>query len=748
MVAYLFPGQGSQHKGMGRELFDEFEEFTVKSDQILGYSIKKLCLEDPDDQLNQTQYTQPALYIVNALNYLKKLNETGIEPDFVAGHSLGEYDALFAAGVFDFETGVKLVKRRGELMGKAYGGAMAAVMGLREETVRKIIVENELLELDVANSNTPTQIVISGPQAMIDLAKPIFEAEARSYVVLKVSGAFHSRYMEGAKLEFMEYARRFEYKDIKLPVISNVYARPYKQTYLIATLAEQITNSVKWTESIRYLMGRGVKEFIQIGPGNVINGLVKAIKRDAEPLLSSDAAKVDNRTQSFCVMAESLGSTEFKKDYGIKYAYLLGAMYKGVASKELVVRAGKAGLMGFLGSGGLDLESIEEAIKYIQKEMKGMGAYGVNFLHNFNKPQEEERLADIFLRYGVRNIEASAFITVTPALVRYRLKGLRRDLSGRIVSDNKIIAKVSRPEVAENFLSPAPGRIVDKLLADNLISQQEALLAKTFPMADDLCVETDSGGHTDGGVAYVLMPAMLKLRDDMMKKYKYDKKVRVGAAGGIGTPSAVAAAFLLGADFVMTGSVNQCTVEAGTSSAVKDLLQQINVQDTAYAPAGDMFEIGAKIQVLKRGLFFPIRAARLFDLYQHHNSLDEIDDNTRTQLQQKYFKRSFDDVYKEVKAYYGSEEIEKAEKNPKHKMALIFRWYFGHSTMLALNGSMENKVDYQVHCGPALGAFNQLVKGTALENWTNRHVDEIGIMLMSEAAEYYNKRILELAGAV
>ncbi|GBF33012.1 malonyl CoA-acyl carrier protein transacylase [Desulfocucumis palustris] len=398
-------------------------------------------------------------------------------------------------------------------------------------------------------------------------------------------------------------------------------------------------------------------------------------------------------------------------------------------------------MMGFLGSGGLKISQIENAIKYIKNELPGGQAYGVNLVHNPTIPEMEDKMVDLFLEYGVRTIEASAFFYITPALIRYRAKGLTRNHDGKVIALNKIIAKLSRPEVAEVFLSPARERILTKLLAENKITQEEADLSKEIPIADDICVEADSGGHTDAGVAYVLMPAMIKLRDEMMEKYQYHKKIRVGAAGGIGTPVAAAAAFILGADFILTGSINQCTVEAGTSNAVKDLLQQINVQDTEYAPAGDMFELGARVQVLKKGLFFPARANKLYDLYRRYNSLNEIDEKTRIQIQEKYFKKSFEEVYENVKSFYPAKEIERAEFNPKHKMALIFKWYFGYSTRLALSGSEESKVDYQVHCGPALGAFNQWVKGTSLENWKNRHVDEIGEKLMAETAELLNHRI-------
>ena len=287
MITFIFPGQGSQTKGMGGTLFDEFKELTTEADEILGYSIKECCIEDPNSNLGQTQYTQPALYIVNALSYLKKIQGTGKKPDFVAGHSLGEYDALFAAGAFDFATGLKLVKKRGQLMSLATGGGMAAVIGLKEEQIAEILKQNNLQNIEMANYNSPTQIVISGSKQDIEYAKPIFERikEVQMFIILKTSGAFHSRYMGEAKREFEIFLNAFTFSELTIPVISNVHARPYKQSDIKLNLIEQITQPVRWTESIRYLMGRGEMEFEEIGVGKVLTGLVRRIKIEAEPLV-------------------------------------------------------------------------------------------------------------------------------------------------------------------------------------------------------------------------------------------------------------------------------------------------------------------------------------------------------------------------------------------------------------------------------------------------------------------------------
>ncbi|WP_025701752.1 ACP S-malonyltransferase [Paenibacillus forsythiae] len=772
MTTCVFPGQGSQYKGMGETLFDEFTELTAKAEQILGYSIKTLCLEDPNGQLGRTDFTQPALYVVNALTYLKLLRETGKTPDYVAGHSLGEYNALFAAGAFDFETGLKLVQKRGQLMEKVSGGGMAAIVGLKAEQIHEILVANGLTAIDAANYNSPSQTVVSGPREEIERAQRIFEAAgAALYYPLSVSGAFHSRYMNGVKSEFEDFLKSVQFGELHIPVISNVHARPYKQNEIKQNLLEQITNSVQWCDSIRYLMGKGEVEIIEVGPKDVLKKLVAAIRKEATPIVVEDdpspedyiaepsnqiiaekelpsteptvrAAQVASSDKFRDITPYTLGNAALRSDYNLKYAYMIGSMYKGISSAELVVKAGKSGILGFFGAGGLGLGDIEKAIRTIQQALNNGEPYGMNLLHQPNNPDLEEQVADLYLRYGVRTIEASAFFGITSALVKYRAKGLQRKPDGTVGIANRIIAKVSRPEVAEGFLSPAPARLVEKLLAENKISHEEAQLLKLVPMADALTAEADSGGHTDHGVAYALLPTMIKLRDEMMEKYRYSEMIKLGAAGGIGTPEAGLAAFVLGADYIVTGSINQCTVEAGTSAAAKELLQNANVQDTDYAPAGDMFELGAKIQVLKKGVFFPARANKLYELYNQYNSLDEIGENTKKRIQDRYFRHSFEEVYELVKRYKQPEEIEKAEKNPKYKMALVFKWYFSHSTRLAISGDLDQKVDYQIHCGPALGAFNQWVKGTELENWRNRHADRIGEKLMEEIAEQLRRLVL------
>lgn len=440
---------------------------------------------------------------------------------------------------------------------------------------------------------------------------------------------------------------------------------------------------------------------------------------------------------------EDLGSAAFRAAHGVRYAYVAGSMYKGIASAAMVVRMGRAGLLGYLGTGGMKIDRVAADLGAIRDALPAGAAFGANLLCNLTHPAAEDRMVDLLLAHQVERVEAAAFTQMTRALVRYRVSGVTARPDGAIHVPHRVLAKVSRPEVADAFLSPPPERVLASLVASGGVSEAEARLAASIPMCDDLCVEADSGGHTDKGVAWVLVPAMLLLRDRVMAARKYSTPVRVGAAGGLGTPQAIAAAFTLGAEFVLTGSINQCTVEAGISDAAKDMLQAANVQDTAMVPAGDMFEIGARAQVLRRGLFFPARANKLYELYRRHQSWDEIDAETRAQIETKYFKRSVDAVWDETRAYYlreAPEEIAKADRDPHHRLALICRWYFVHTARLALRGSDDQRVDYQIHCGPALGAFNQYVKGTPLEDWRARHVDEIAERLMTDAAAWLQRQ--------
>lgn len=278
-TVFMFPGQGSQALGMGAELFDRYPDLVAEADAILGYSIRELCLLNPDDKLKLTDYTQPALYVVNALSFLAKAEDKGIRPDFVIGHSLGEYDALFAANAFDFTTGLKLVQKRGALMREATGGGMAAILGMDSDAVAAALAELGADSIDVANFNSPSQIVISGPKADIEeFAPQMKEKGARRVVILSVSGAFHSRYMKPAADEFESFLSGFRFGSLNISCIANCSAKPYTEDSIASNLVKQIYSSVRWVETVKRLREQGADIFVEIGPGTVLAGLARQIQ--------------------------------------------------------------------------------------------------------------------------------------------------------------------------------------------------------------------------------------------------------------------------------------------------------------------------------------------------------------------------------------------------------------------------------------------------------------------------------------
>jgi malonyl CoA-acyl carrier protein transacylase len=277
-TVFMFPGQGSQTIGMGAELFARYPDLVAEADAILGYSIKELCLENPDGKLDRTDFTQPALYTVDVLSFLAKVEDEDIAPDFVIGHSLGEYVALYAAGAFNFAIGLKLVQKRGALMSAATGGGMAAILGMDGDAVATALAELGANSIDVANFNSPRQTVISGLKADIETFAPqLKEKGAKRVVVLSVSGAFHSRYMKPAAEEFEAFLAGFSFGSLKIPCIANCSAEAYTDESIAANLVSQIYSSVRWIDMVKRLRKQGAETFVEVGPGTVLSGLVRQI---------------------------------------------------------------------------------------------------------------------------------------------------------------------------------------------------------------------------------------------------------------------------------------------------------------------------------------------------------------------------------------------------------------------------------------------------------------------------------------
>ena len=436
------------------------------------------------------------------------------------------------------------------------------------------------------------------------------------------------------------------------------------------------------------------------------------------------------------LLPEQLGSAVFKKRLGLRYNYVVGAMANGITSVEMVTAAGRAGMMGCFGAAGLNPDEVDTAIHRIQQQLPDL-PYGFNLIHSPNEPHLEAAVADLYLKRGVRLVSASAYMDITLPLVLYRVKGIHQDAAGRIVCPNRVIAKVSRVEVARKFFSPPPSKILQALLEKNLITRTEADLAAHIPLAQDLTAEADSGGHTDNRPALALLPIMLALRDELSAKYSFQDPICVGLGGGIATPDAVAAAFAMGAAYVLTGSINQACIEAGTSETVRQMLAEAGQADVVMAPAADMFEMGIKVQVLKRGTMFPFRAAKLYDLYQSYESLESIPAKEREMLERDYFRCSLEAEWNNTQAFFRERDprqIDLAEKDSKHRMALVFRSYLGRSSAWANCGDPGRRMDYQIWCGPAMGAFNEWTRGTFLAKPESRNIETVAMNLLFGAA--------------
>jgi len=458
--------------------------------------------------------------------------------------------------------------------------------------------------------------------------------------------------------------------------------------------------------------------------------------------------QVELLTSLSSIRIQQLGDPSFLSFYGVQSAYMTGAMAGGIASEEMVIALGREKILGSFGAGGLPPERLEVAINRIQQALPH-GPYAFNLIHSPNDMAIERRAVDLYLKYEVTTVEASAFLDLTANIVYYRVAGLSLDDANQIQIKNKVIAKISRREVASKFMQPAPARIIKELLEQGLITELQAKLAANVPMADDITVEADSGGHTDNRPLVCLLPSIIALRDEIQRQYNYSQPIRVGAAGGIATPESALAAFIMGAAYVVTGSVNQACIESGACDHTKQLLAQAEMADVIMAPAADMFEMGVKLQVLKRGTMFAMRAQKLYELYRNYDSIEAIPLGEREKLEKQVFRKTIAEVWEGTAAYLSQknpEKLGKAVNNPKLKMALIFRWYLGLSSRWSSAGEKGREVDYQIWCGPAMGGFNDWVRGSYLAEANNRHVVDVAHHIMTGAAFLYRIQSLKIQG--
>ncbi|MBW4720353.1 ACP S-malonyltransferase [Saccharothrix obliqua] len=729
--AWVFPGQGSQKQGMGAELFDRFPAEVATADRVIGVPLRELCADVRGEYLDKTRYVQPAVFAVSALAGRAALAD-GPPPDLAAGHSLGEYTALHLAGCLDFESALRLVVRRGELMGAVTGGAMLAVLGLSAERVAELIAG--IPDVDVANHNLPDQLVLAGSgDAVRAVVAAVRNAGTGRCVPLAVSIAAHSRFMADAAAEFAEVLRDVHFAPPAFPVLSNVTAEPHRVDALADLLRRHFTEPVRWWDTLCRLARAGVVTPTEIGPGEVLTKMWRRAqpalpapdpahrptgspppRTPATPRPTGFAANPAPTPPALAVHHAPVapqparadrspvpegrrspdpevsqrtrvpGSAALRAEYDLRHACLAGSLDRGVSSPALLRRLSAAGLLGFHGTRGLAPHEVRTALD----DLRGVERFGMAWPAG----GDVRAVADLYLASGVRHVEVVGTHTdVGPDLVRFRFSGGPR----------QVLVRVADPATAARFLRPADPAVLRALVAEGHLTTRDATAAAGRPIATDIAVEGDWPA---------VLPATAALGG-----------ARFGVAG-VGTPAAASAAFTLGADFVLTTTVNQTTPEAATSAAAKDLLTALGVADTRDAPEPERFALGGRTPVARKGTLYAARAEQLYRLYLRHGRLEDIAPDRRAELGRTHFGRPLEAVW----AGLGTRA-----RDDRHRMALVFAAYCREATDAALAGTPDRRRDYRVPCGSDVGAFNAFTSGTPLADWRARHVDLIAEELMS-----------------
>lgn len=450
------------------------------------------------------------------------------------------------------------------------------------------------------------------------------------------------------------------------------------------------------------------------------------------------------------VYPEWLGEREFAATHGARFNYVAGEMARGIATPRMVIEAANAGCVGFYGSAGLPLPEIKAGIAGIQSALGPKAQnWGANLIHSPQEPGQEKDVVDLFLSEGVRRVSASAFMRLTADVVRYTALGLARGPDGTITRSNFIFAKVSRAEVAEAFMAPAPEKILKELTESGAITSDQADLAARVPVAADVTAEADSGGHTDNRPALTLFSSLCAARARVAARHGFsEREIRIGLAGGIATPQSAAAAFQMGAAFILTASINQSTVESGLAMPGRELLAKAGPADIAMAPAADMFEQGVQVQVLKRGTLFAMRGKKLHAFYRSGASYDSLGVDDRKWIDD-ILGEPFEAAWEATRSYterVNPAEAARAEKDGNKRLALVARRYLFLGAQWAREGTPGRAADYQIWCGPAMGAFNEWVAGSFLEPVEARTTRQIALNLLEGAARVTRAGQLRASG--
>lgn len=551
MNAFLFPGQGSQRKGMGAELFAKYADHVRQADEILGYSIEELCVSDAGNRLNSTLYTQPAIFVVSVLNYLQALEATQ-QPDFAAGHSIGEYAALFAAKAFDFATGLRIVQKRAELMSKAEGGGLAAIVGLTLDEVKTRIQASGLSGIEIANINSPGQIVIGSKAEVIQQFAKFSEGQSGRIIPLKVSGAFHTSYMREAQTAFRTFLDGIDFQSPKIPVVSNYTARFHTVDEMAASLANHLANPVRWVECIEHLLQAGAETFTEIG-SKILTPMVSDIREQWQKK-PAPAPAGDQ-------ISASVGTSLFCSKWGFSKPVVVGGSGYGAAGARLARELARHNILSFLDTCRLSLPKIESSLRLLNADTSIAGKYGLSLTYHPDDDDADEALIDLCLAYQVRFIELRGYAEPTPALLRYRAQG-GMDATGHPL--NHMLLHVAEAGILESFLLPLADFATEKEMGEPEPIHQ-------LPLIDAVCMDTQPWRSMPENPAWQ-QGVLDKCRAHNNNSSLPHHPLFIGFSGHAATEKPVESALNMGADFALTSSVFLLAQEAELDDAIKTAL--------------------------------------------------------------------------------------------------------------------------------------------------------------------------------
>jgi trans-AT polyketide synthase, acyltransferase and oxidoreductase domains len=714
--AWLFPGQGSQRRGMGAELFDSYPDLISAADDILGYSVRQAC--ESGGRLGDTAYVQPLMFVVNALHLRRALEESE-PPGYLAGHSLGEISALYAAGCVKFEAGLDLVRRRGELMAACPPGAMMAVLGVGVERLQELIAARGFAGIDIANHNLPDQIVAAGPEAEIKrLADVIDELRLGKTARLNVSVAAHSRYMQPAVAEFTAVLDGIEFAAPRIPVLSAVTGEQHEAASIARRLGEQLTGRVRWWDVMVALSRAGVTEVHEVGPGNV---LVRMWERAGDRLPGSNPpAQVPAPVPAPAPVRPgvgALGDPRVARAYHLRLPYLVDALPYGVSGPAMLRRLAGAGLFGFLGTRGVPVTQVETDVDDLRAE-DVRGRWGIELPAERLDPERASAITSLALSSGVGHAVTAGWAGVSPQLVRWRFA--RGSTGG--AGPRRLLVRVTGSHQVEAFLRPPPAELIAPLVRSGQLDPAEADHARRHPVATDLFVQPEPEGGATAGLLMSVLRATSQTRRDG------EESVPVGV-GGIGTAEEIASAVLLGADFIVTGAINQTAPQARTCDAVKDLLATVTMADTVLAPSAELFRLGGREHMVRKATLFPARAAHLYALHLARVSPADFSPQTRHLLESEYFGEPLEEVIRSA---------------PEPRLVDLLTRYFDLGTSAALAGRMEHQLNWHIPSGQEMGAFNLAADGLGLADWAGRDVDVVAERLMTAGAQLLDRRLREV----